>query len=264
MMRTGRVARWAMMLLALALTTAGATDEPRESWDAIYIQGQRVGYFHIAVRPVKDRERDLVRVVVDHTLSFKRGKDPVSMDVLYGTIETPDGSVLRLDTRIVVSRQEMRTFGDVADGKMKLILEGTGQRQEQIIPWEPDVRGPYGAEMSMSRKPMQPGESREIKVFVPGVNKISLIKLEARQVENVQLGGGVKRGLLRVDQTAFVDGKPFSDMSGTHWVDASGQVLRMSMESFGGMETYRTTKEAAQKNVAHGQFDLTEASLVKV
>ncbi len=46
----------------------------------------------------------------------------------------------------------------------------------------------------------------------------------------MQLGGGVKRGLLRVEQTAFLDGKPFSDMSGTHWVDASGQVLRMSMD----------------------------------
>ncbi len=264
MIRSAKVAFRAMLLLALALTPASAFDEPRESWDAIYMHGQRVGYFHTAVQPVKDHNRDLVRVTIDHTLSFKRGKDPVSMEVLYGTIETPDGSVLRLDTRILVSRQEMRTFGDVVDGRMKLILEGTGQRQEQTIPWEPDVRGPYGAEMSMSRKPMQPGESREVKIFVPGVNQIALVKLEAKQVEGVQLGGGVRRDLLRVEQSAFLNGKPFPDLSGTHWVDGSGQILRMSMEAFGGMETYRTTKDAALKNVTRGQFDLTEASLVKV
>jgi transglutaminase-like putative cysteine protease len=264
MVRTGRVARWAVMLLALALTPAGAADDPHESWDAVYIHGQRCGYIHLSVQSVKDGARDLVRVRIDETFSFKRGKDPVTMEVMYGTIENPDGQVLRLDTRTLASRNEMRTYGDVVDNKMKLILEGTGQRQEQVVPWGPEVRGPYGAEMSMSRKPMEPGETREVRIFVPSLNRIGVARLSAKQVESVQLGGGVKRELLRVEQVTSLDEKPLAEMSGTHWVDSSGQILRTFIDVFGGMETYRTTREAALKNVTRGQFDLTEASLVKV
>jgi hypothetical protein len=266
MSRFGQVGRFAVLVLipALARVASGGTDEPRESWDAVYIRNQRVGYFHTSVEPVKDRGRDLVRVRVEMTLSFRRGNDPVTMEMLYGTIETPDGSVLRLDTRILASRQEMRTHGDVVDGKMRLILEGSGQKQEATIPWEPDVRGPYGAELSLSRQPMKPGESREVKIFLPEVNKICLAKLEAKRVEPVQLGGGTKLDLLRVEQVVYLEGKPMPGSSQVHWVDSGGQILRNTVDVLGGMDTYRTTREAALRNITRGQFDLTEASLVRV
>ncbi len=267
MICTGLVWRRSVLLLALALVgpaASRAADEPRESYDAVYIRNQRVGHVHITVQPVKDGDRSLQRVQVEMTLSFKRGKDPVSMEMLYGTIETLDGSVLRLDTRILASRQEMRTHGDVIDGKMKMILDGSGQRQESSIPWEDNFRGPYGAEMSMSRKPMASGENREINIFIPGVNRIGLVILAAKRTESVQLGGGIKRDLLHVEQTTLLDGKPIAEMSGVHWVDDRGQILRASNDSFGGMEFYRTTREFALKNATRGQFDLNEASFVKV
>ena len=266
MIRSGQFGRRSVLLLALMAVApvARGADEPRESWDAVYIRNQRVGHVHITVQPVKDRERSLHRVQVETTLSFKRGKDPVTMEMLYGTIESLDGSVLRLDTRILASRQEMRTHGDVIDGKMKMILDGSGQRQESTIPWEEDFRGPYGAEMSMSRKPMESGETREVKIFVPGMNRVALLKLAAKRTESVQLGGGIKRDLLRVEQTATLDDKPFADLSVVHWVDPHGQILRAFSDSFGGMEFYRTTREFALKNATRGQFDLNEASLIKV
>lgn len=268
MIRSGQVGCRSVLVLALAAfapAVSRGSDEPRESWDAVYIRNQRIGHVHITVQPVKDRDRSLQRVQVEMTLSFRRAKDPVTMEMLYGTIETLDGSVLRLDTRILASRQEMRTHGDVIDGKMKMILDGSGQRQEASIPWEDDFRGPYGAEMSMSRKPMEPGESREVKIFIPGTNRIGIAKLAAKQTEPVQLGGGVKRDLLRVEQAVQLDGKPVSEMSSVFWVDAHGQILRSFTDSFGGMEFYRTTREFALKNSSRaGQFDLNEASLVKV
>jgi len=267
MRRNGRVLAQAIAVLALATAPAGAVlaaEGVQESWDAVYIRGTRVGFFHTQVAPVKDRGRDLVRVQIDMTLSFKRANDPVTIETLYGTIETPDGAVLRLDSRTLASKKEMRTYGDVVDGQMKLILEGAGQRQETVIPWGPDVRGPYGAEMSMTRKPMQPGESREVQVFIPDQNRVGVAKLQAKGPEPVTLGGGVRRDLLRVEQQNYVDGKPVPGMALTSWVDSSGQVLRTMNEVFGGMETYRTTREAALKSFSGPRFDLNAATLVKV
>ena len=251
-------------LLLSGVDTARAADETRESWDAVYMKGKRVGYFHTQVIPVKDRGRDLFRVQIDMSLSFARNGDPVTIETLYGTIETPEGAVLRLDSRTLASKQEMRIFGDVVNGEMILTFEGSGQKQQKTIPWGPDVRGPYGAEMSLVRKPIQPGESREVKIFIPDHNRIGLAKLEAKQVENVTLGGGVKRDLLRVDQVNYMDDQPVPGHAQTFWVDNSGQILRNSNPTLGGMETYRTTREAALRSVTGPKFDLTAASLIRV
>ncbi len=236
----------------------------QESWDAVYMAGAKVGHIHTYVQPVKDRGRDLLRVRVDMVLSFKRLEDRVRIEMRYGTIETLEGSVLRLDTRTLASEQEMRTFGDVIDGRMTLTLEGSGQRQRVTIPWGPDVRGPYAAEQSLSRHPMKPGESRALQMFVPDLSKICDVTLAAKGFEEVRLGGDVKRPLLRIEETAVLDGKPRPEYNAILWIDSGGQVLKSESDIFGGMITYRTTREAA--TAADGEFklNLILASIIKV
>jgi len=150
------------------------------------LSGKRIGFVHTYVSPVKDRGRSLVRVRVDMETTFKREKDVVTTKMRFGTIETPEGEVLRMDSRIQASSQEMRTFGDVINNQMKIILEGAGQRQELTIPWGNDIRGPYAAEQSFSRKPMTAGETRTLKMFMPELNKVCDLTLAAKRAEPVQ------------------------------------------------------------------------------
>jgi len=236
----------------------------QDSWDAVFLSGQKVGHIHTFVAPVKDRGRDLVRVRVDMVLSFKRDKDRVKIETRYGTIETPEGAVLRLDSRTLASKQEMRTFGDVVNNQMTLTLEGAGQRQQLVIPWGPDVRGPYAAEQSLSRTPIKAGESRSIRMFIPDLNKVCDITLASRALEEVELGGGEKRPLMRVEQTAVLESKPRPEYSMTYWVDAGGQVLKSSSDILGGMVTYRTTREAAVAPEGSGSLDQLVSSIIKV
>ena len=165
--------------LLVVLASCPAPAEAQDSWDAVFLSGQKVGHIHTFVAPVKDKGRDLVRVRVDMVLSFKRDKDRVTIETRYGTIETPEGAVLRLDSRTLASKQEMRTFGDVVNNRMTLTLEGAGQRQQLVIPWGPDVRGPYAAEQSLSRTPIKAGESRSIRMFIPDLNKVCDMSLAA-------------------------------------------------------------------------------------
>ena len=264
MTRKSRIGRYAALFVAIWGTAGRGAEGVRESWDAIYIAGQRVGYFHTAVTPLEEKGKPYARVQVDMSLTFKRGRDLVTIDTLYGTIESPEGQVLRLDSRTAASQTEMRIHGDVENGKMTLTLEGSGEKQKQTIDWGADVRGPYGAEMSMARTPMKPGEAREVKTFIPDLNRVGVAKLNAKEMENIQLGGGVRRDLLKVEQVTLVDGKALPGMSQTHWVDANGQILKSFVDALGGMETYRTTKEAATRAVPLNKFDLNEASMLKV
>src|SRR5262249_36983953 len=155
----------------------GESGKSEESWDAIYVGGKKIGHIHVTVTPVKDRGRDLLRVRVDQEFRIKRENDTVTMRNTYGTIQTLNGEVLRLDHRTLASNQEMRVFGDVINNQMRIRLEGSGQTQEQVIPWSPDVRGPYAAEQSLSRQPIKPGETRSLRLYIPDVNKICEGKL---------------------------------------------------------------------------------------
>ena len=261
-----RRSRWvAVVLFAIGIIAAAgeSATADSESWDAIFLAGSKIGYMRIRVAPVKDGDRQFNRVLVDFNLSFKRGNNFSTMEMQYGTIETPEGQVLRLDTRTLASQQVMRVHGDVIDGKMKLKIENGAQKQEQILDWTPDTYGPYGAEMSLSHKPMKEGETRTVKAFIPLMNKIGLMTLTAKAKEQVPLGEGVNRELLRIDQeVAFEDGKKAPEMNTTLWVDEAGQILRSFTDSNGGMMTYRTTREYAMRQMP--KVDLIQASIVKI
>lgn len=241
----------------------------QESWDALYIgapgRAAKVGFIHTKVQPVEDRGRQLLRVQFDEELNIKRQDDKVTMRVRYGTIETPDGRVLRLDTRLQTGLDEVRTYGDVVNNQMVLKLEANGQRSQVVLAWPPDVRGPYAVEQSLSREPMKPGETRTLKEFIPNINVIGVRTLNARSVEDVELGGGEKRALLRIDSSvALPDGKPQPELDTTFWIDPTGQVLKSFTDVFGGFTTYRTTKEAATSTADSGRFDLIAASILRV
>jgi len=97
---------WVVLGLIVAGPDPARADS--ESWDAVYLGGSKVGHMRIRVAPVQDEGRQLTRVLVDFELSFKRGNDLSTMKLEYGTIETPEGQVLRLDTRTLVGQQVLR------------------------------------------------------------------------------------------------------------------------------------------------------------
>ncbi|MDR3633780.1 MAG: transglutaminase domain-containing protein [Isosphaeraceae bacterium] len=256
-------ALWGLAVVLVSPASAARAAE-QESWDAIYMAGSKVGHVHIFVEPVNDKGRKLLRVRVDTVLNFRRDKDLVTNKLQYGTIETLDGSVLRLDTRTLTSDGEIRAYGDVVDGEMNLILQSGGTRQEKVLKWSPDVRGPYAAEMTLAREPIKPGESRDLKMFVPDLNRICDITLTAKQKEEVLLGDGEKHALLRIEETTKLDGKARREFDTTLWVDSAGQVIKSSQDVLGGMVVYRTTKEGALAADRGMAVDRIAHSVIKV
>jgi hypothetical protein len=259
-----RVRRRPRVLWALPLLLAFATPAPaEEAWDAVFLAGNKVGYIHTFVEKVTDKDRPLNRVRVDTVLSFRRGDDTVVQKLMYGTIETLEGEVLRLDTRTLTSDNEIRVYGDAVNGQMKLIMEGTKQRQEQVIPWGADVRGPYAAEQSMAKKPMAEGESRTLKMYIPDLNRVVDIELKGGPTAEIELGDGAKRSLRKVDQIATLDGKVRPELGSTLWVDTAGQVLKQDVDLLGGMTTYRTTEAGAKAPGGRVKYDQIRGTIIQ-
>lgn len=253
----------------IALVLVGAPARAEESWDAVYLVGAKVGHMHTYVEKVADPKtgKDYRRVRLDVEMRLKRENDESFVKLMYGTIETLDGQVLRLDTRTQSGEAlDIRVHGDVdvAKQQMRLIMDGTGGSQNQVISWTPDVRGPYGVEQSMARQPMKEHERRELKIYIPELNKVTDVTLEARSIAPVILGDGSKRPLLQVDQTTRVEGKHRPEYDSRVYVDAEGQILKSEQDVMGGMVYYRTNKEAALAPAGPIQFDTILGSVVKV
>ena len=264
-----RMLRGGMPWLLGLSSCLGAAAMGQESWDVIHVRNQRIGKLHVVVEPINDKAgHKLQRVRVDWDLKFKRGEDTAQITQRWGTIEELDGQILRLDVRTKAAESAdsvIRTFGDVKDGVMKLAVVGGGNSQTLDIPWGDDVRGPYGAEMSLSRKKIHAGETRRVKTFIPDFNRICLTKLVAVKPEAIELGPkNEKRKLMRVEQTVTeLDGKPHPEMTATMWVDESGQILRTHSEMLGGTDFYRTTQAGAENEDGVARLDLLAASIVK-
>lgn len=253
--------------LALLLGATSGTSFGQESWDAIYVGGVKVGNMHVRVEPVKDKKnQSLVRVRVDWNITFARGQNQVSMKLMYGTIEKPDGEILRLDTQRFAAQDKFRSYGDVINGEMELKIEANGQQEKLKIPWDKDVRGPYAAELSLARSPIKAGEVRDLKTFVPDLNKICTTNLVAKDFEDVPLGPkGEKRKLMRVELiTKDEAGKPIPSMASTLWIDDHGQILKSHSDMLGGMDVYRTNAAGAVLNAGGPKFDLLKNFIVKV
>jgi hypothetical protein len=262
------------MILACTLTgtalLSGASTPAlaQESWDAVFLKGNKIGYVHTFVEKVSEKGRDLYRVRVDQVFNFRRLDDTVTMKLMYGTIETSEGEVLRLDTRTLASDNEIRVHGDAIKGQMKLIMEteGNSKHQEVVIPWGKDVRGPYAAEQSMARKPMSEGEIRKIKMYIPDLNRVADFSFEAGPIVETPLGDGSRRPLRKVEQAAKLDGKPRPELGATLWVDTSGQVLKLETDLMGGIAMFRTTKEGATAPAPRSQarYDEIRSTIIPI
>jgi transglutaminase-like putative cysteine protease len=259
----------ALAAAVVALLLVDPSARAQDSWDAVYLGGAKVGHMHTYVEKVADPQsgKDYRRVRLDVEMRLKRGDDESFVKLMYGTIETLDGQVLRLDTRTQSGEsQDIRVRGDVdvAKHQMRLIIEGTGRSQDRVIPWTPEVRGPYGAEQSMAGKPLKEHEKRELKIYIPEANKVCDVLLEAGTIETIVLGDGSKRPLLRVDQNTRIEGKRRPEFDARVYVDSEGQVLKSEQDVMGGMVYYRTSKEAALAPAGLLRYDTIQETVVKV
>ena len=249
----------------LLFASAPALSHAGESWDAVFIRGVKVGYQHLYVTPVKYKDQDYLRIRFDLVMILKRDHDEVIIKLRYGTIETLEGEVVRLETQQDLGEDVSKIKGEVEGDKMRLSIEIAGKKQEQLVDWSPDTFGPYALEMSLARKPIKPGEKRSLKSFIPILNKVVTLEVSAIGNEDVELGDGKPRNLMRVEQKGFLDGQPFGELDGVFWSDTSGQIMKGKTEGDGGMTIFRTT-EAAAKTMppAASRLNILALSIIKV
>ncbi len=234
----------------------GITDPNRpadeESWDLFYMQGVRMGYGRSSIRHINQDGRDLLRIEGADHLAIQRFGQRTEMDLLVISTETPEGELVEFSSQMPQGSGPVRTVGRVVGDRLQLEVTSLGRTQSSSIPWKAEYGGPHAAEQSLRRKPMQPGERRTLRLFVPAINQLAAIEMTARDHQPVRLPEKTV-DLLRIDTvTYYQDGQQFSTIV---FCNPTGDALASRIEAM-SLEKYRTTKAKALMPIDSAELDL--------
>ena len=236
-----------------------AHELPRETWDAVLIEGQKIGYAHETMREIEVEGQKLLEVSSQQNLTIKRSGQTVAQYIEITSVEKPSGGIVSFTTRMVSGEAVLEIVGRYDRGQMKLQTSTAGKAAESTIDWDPNWGGPFADRLSLERKPMQPGETRTLRALIAGTTQVGEIELSAIGQESTTLLQG-PRELLKIKTVARFAG---TTISGRMWVDDAGSVLKTSIDTGLPTETYRTTQANALRPV-DGDFDLGVSTLVKI
>jgi transglutaminase-like putative cysteine protease len=246
-------------------TAAPAAKVVFDAWDAVYLNGAKVGYQHTTVEP---SERDGQKVF--HTtrlmhLSLKRYERVVTQRLAMTTDETATGKLIGVSlTQYLDKDQKIEQSGHVEGDK--LIVRTPSNPAGQTLPWKEGAIGFYGQELLFQTHKVKAGDrfrfiGYELALLTMVEYQVVVKELEEKEVivakkdgDDVK-GESVRRRLLRAEI------KPGKITRGentialprlTVWLDDKLRTVCSESDApgLGRMSTYRTTRTLAEKEGA--------------
>ncbi len=228
-----------------------------ETWDAAYLKGLKVGYFHTLVREREANGKTYLYATREHRMTLKRFGQVTEQSTEDATLETPDGQVLTTRMELALGpQQKLILTGKIADGVLKTQAEGVVSKAEEV-PWADGTLGIAKESTLYKDKKPKPGDTFDYLMYEGRLNRVMKVTVEVKAKETIALvQGQPPTPMLRLTTTLHPlkdkDGKVvFRVPPATVWLDAeSYEPMRtdQDMPSLGGrLIIVRTTKDAALK-----------------
>lgn len=239
-----------------------AADPPanRETWEAYYMGGVKIGYGHRQVAGIVEHGRRLRRWIDEAKMRIQRFGQQTEQQVTLIWIETPDGQLVRCETRISSAQGEIVTRGKPVGNQLEMTTTSAGNTQTTRVDWRKDWGGFFAVERSLERQPMQPNQHRRIHALLPVFNVVAETRLEAIGYEPTSLLKKTEKLLKIRTVTHLPDGKPLENVI---WTDRRGQPKKSVLPGL-DQENYLTTREDALSDAGYAGLDLGRDLLVKV
>ncbi len=253
--------RWHVLLALIAflvfVQVAKASEEapvlPYDEWQAVFMQGKRVGYVHIRMRLEGD-------VIVSRTrtkLTLRRFGTDVTVRMEEAFRERADGTPLSFSTVQKTGGMAIRTEGTIKEGKLHLVYVQGGRRREKTVEWDAEALFPYALERETRSLNLKPGAEFTVKVFSPDISVTEAVEITMKVIgpEPVDVLG-VRHEAVKIE--ARISKLPC--VVETSWVDSQGNALVTKLSAM-NLRLVRCTKEYALAEVEPA--DLSGAIMVK-
>jgi len=252
-----------LLLLAIPCGTAGEPKADKivlDFWDAAYLKGNKAGYVHTFTTEFEENGQKLLRTTVEMRLTVKRNDDVKQMSMDSGTVETPQGRVVRIFVKQYLAKDKsLEISGTVIDNQLKLMLDQT--KLLKTSAWNDRVIGLYRQQRICKDQKVKAGDEFSYLSYEPAITAIVPIRLSVKDYEVVELfAGQEKKKLLRVEtKPDKIDNVQLPTL--ISWLNDKREVERSQVEApgLGLMVLYRATKAVA---TAPGNLDaLTDIGL---
>ncbi|MEX2137697.1 MAG: transglutaminase-like domain-containing protein [Pirellulales bacterium] len=229
-----------------------AQGHPKETWDAIYLGGVKVGYCRTQTSDFVEDETKGVRVDSTNSVTVNRAGQRSKLSIVSTSIETPTGELVRFQTRLDSGTTPTDFTGQVEGNELVVETVTAGKATTARSAWPAAAGGVLAMEQSLLRQPMRPGERRKLTGLMAVLNQPVAMELVADKYESTRLLQH-SEDLLRIECRALLpDGQPIVERL---WANRDGVILRRQIDAL-AQETYRTTQEIALAALGQAKFDL--------
>lgn len=241
-------------------SAASAARTLDDVWDAAYLQGKKIGWTHTVRREEGEGQGQRITIRSVTHLKMMRGGAPTEMEMVLSSVRSPDGRVMWVASESSLGAGLRRLEGVVQPDKLIVTVRENGAVQTQAFPWTPEVGDYFAVEQSLRDAPLQPGEQRQMKMWLPLLDTVGTVTLNAGPIETTQLLSG-RFQLQHIDQT--IDLADGSRLTFTLWTDEAGTILK-TLEPASGQETYRVPREVAERDEDAPDLDILLDLVVKL
>lgn len=185
---------------------------------AILLEGKKIG--HAAHTRVVDGATVTTREYL--TMTLGRGGQAIRIQTTESHTETLDGKPLSFEMLMNMSGMEQKRTGKVADGKVTVVVEGMGSRQETTVDWPKGALLNQGLRLLQEKKGLTQGLVYEAAIFRPDMMSAITAQVSVGKPVTVDLFGRVVE-LTEVKVTMQVPGQPITV---TSFLDAELNALK--------------------------------------
>lgn len=252
-----------LFLACLALVEIAAAETPppvRDTWQAVAIQGQRVGYGHLTEVHVPQGDQTLIRTDIHLHTVMKRFNGKLTIIIDQQTEEDASGNLRSFHFRLdnpPASRIEMT--GRVTNGVLQLQTTSGGQTTPSELPAPADLKSPVYVDRLLEATPLAPGESRTLSLFDPQLAAIVSVRATSRGPATFQLPNGQSQPGTHV-AVEYLSGIP--GLTIDCYLDAAGKMV-LNESKLLGTSTWNVSREQALEEIP-ADIDLGLTALIKV
>lgn len=227
------------------------TELPLEYWEVHYINAVRFGFTHNRIERTGDQR---LKLASSSTLQVQRGDQLMRMVSNVETIEQENGVV---DSFFEVTQEnDKRT--SVSGNVSKLLDEREvmtlkSDKPTASLPFPRGTWGPLGVQQMLLRRPMQTGERRVARLFLPQIHQLAEVQLVAGSPEDTTSPLGLIRSVVPIDVEMQLDKQ---NLRSRIWADSKGQILKSVMTQGMNISYFRVSRQEAQRVESQGKVDI--------
>lgn len=235
--------------------------EREESWQAIFLSGQRVGYARVLVDPREVDGKPVVHTSAETKMEIRRFGQVLKMTTALVSEETLAGDLLEFRFSMAnPPASSSETVGRVKGTELQLETTVDRKKKSSTSAWKEGVKSPTFQDRLLRISPLKSGETKSFEAFFPEFSKPGMLTVTAGATETVSLLDGKTATL----QKFKVANSLLPGIITNAWVDKTGQTIKSSTNMLGTeMATYTVSKEEALKTLTVNDLDLGVSTLVK-